>query len=468
MIADLKPYPEYIESDSPWFGKLPTHWRLDRLGSVFFERGETNERREVTDVLSLLKDRGVIPYSEKGRIGNKASDDVGRYKIVRPDDIVLNCMNVIIGSVGRSRFTGCLSPVYYVLRTRDSENYPRYLELVFQHRPFHQSLVRIGNGILAHRMRIPMEKLKAEMIPLPPPSEQAAIVRFLDWANGRLERAIRAKRKVIALLHEQKQAIIHKAVTQGLDPNVPKRDSGIPWLGEIPSHWEVWTIGRFARVGNGSTPSRAKSAYWKGGTYPWLNSSQVNRGFIDSADQFVTNAALRECHLPRVPANSVLVAITGQGKTRGTPAVLGVEATINQHIAYITARATIALPDYIHLTLTAAYRTLRSQSDDSGSTKGAITCEELKKFKLALPPIEEQRRLVQMAKGQTFDLTTAIDRYEREITLLREYRTRLVADVVTGKLDVREAALSLPEEDVVQAPEGAEDEAEEPELEEVE
>jgi len=219
MIADLKPYPEYKESGVPWFGKLPTHWRLDRLGSVFFERGETNERREVKDILSVLKDRGVIPYSEKGRIGNKASDDVGRYKIVRPGDIVMNCMNVIIGSVGRSRFTGCLSPVYYVLRTRDPENDPRYLELVFQHKPFHQSLIRIGNGILAHRMRIPMEKLKSEMVPLPPPCEQAAIVRFLDWANGRLERAIRAKRKVIALLHEQKQSIIHKAVTQGLDPN---------------------------------------------------------------------------------------------------------------------------------------------------------------------------------------------------------------------------------------------------------
>jgi type I restriction enzyme S subunit len=148
-------------------------------------------------------------------------------------------MNVIIGSLGRSRYTGCLSPVYYVLQRRDTKNDPRYLELVFQHKSFQQSLIRIGNGILAHRMRIPMEKLKAEMFPLPPPDEQAAIVRFLNWANGRLDRAIRAKRKVIALLNEQKQAIIHRAVTRGLATSVPLKPSGISWLGDIPKHWIV-------------------------------------------------------------------------------------------------------------------------------------------------------------------------------------------------------------------------------------
>ncbi len=446
MIADLKPYAEYKESGAPWFGDVPAHWDVGRLGAVFAERGETNERKQVTHVLSLLKDIGVIPYAEKGRIGNKKSDDIGRYKIVRPDDLVLNSMNVIIGSVGASRYTGCLSPVYYVLRRRDIENVPRFLELVFQHKPFQRSLVRIGNGILAHRMRIPMEKLKAELFPSPPPAEQAAIVRFLDWANGRLERAIRAKRKVIALLGEQKQAIIHRAVTRGLDPSVPLKPSGIPWLGDIPQQWELWRVSRFARVGNGSTPSRGQPNYWNGGSYPWLNSSQINRGYIDSADQFVTPDALRECHLPKVPAGSVLVAITGQGKTRGMSAVLGIEATINQHIAYIAPRAPVASPEFIHLALTAAYPQLRAISDDSGSTKGALTCEDLKRFKLPFPPREEQDVLCKRIQTETAELNTTTSRLEREIELLREYRTRLVADVVTGKLDVREAALHLPDE----------------------
>ena len=142
-------------------------------------------------------------------------------------------------------------------------------------------------------------------------------------------------------------------------------------------------------------------SYWNGGTYPWLNSSQVNRPYIDSADQFVTRTALRECHLPRVPAGSLLVAITGQGKTRGMSAILGVEATINQHIAYITPRVPIASPEFIHLALTAAYRQLRAASEDAGSTKGAITCEDLKRFKIAVPPTAEQEQLVRHIQSVT-------------------------------------------------------------------
>jgi type I restriction enzyme, S subunit len=445
MIEGLKPYAEYKKSGAPWSGDVPAHWGVGRLGAVFGERGETNKNREVTEVLSVLKDIGVIPYSEKGRIGNNKSEDIGRYKIVRPDDLVVNCMNVIIGSVGRSRYTGCLSPVYYVLKRRNSENLPRFLELLFQHKPFQRSLVRIGNGILAHRMRIPMEKLKAELFPTPPPDEQAAIVRFLDHANRKIDSFIRAKRKLIGLLKEQKQVVIHHAVTRGLAHDVQRKPSGIPWFGEIPAHWEVWRISRFAKVGNGSTPSRGNAGFWIGGNYPWLNSSHVNRGFIDSADQFVTSTALRECHLPRVAAGSVLIAITGQGKTRGTSAVLGIEATINQHIAYVTPRLSVVSAEFLHLSLVAAYSTLRAMSDDSGSTKGALTCEDLKRFKLAVPPLEEQNQLVAVILRETKAADTAIARTDREIALVQEYRTRLTADVVTGKLDVREAAAKLPD-----------------------
>jgi type I restriction enzyme S subunit len=173
----------------------------------------------------------------------------------------------------------------------------------------------------------------------------------------------------------------------------------------------------------------------------------VNRNFINSADQFVTQVALRECHLPKVPAGSILVAITGQGKTRGMSAILGFEATINQHIAFITLRVPVALPEFIHLALSAAYRQLRALSEDSGSTKGAITCEDLKRFKIAIPPKQEQVELLNRIQIETCSCVTAISRLEREIELLREYRTRLVADVVTGKLDVREAAKGLPTEE---------------------
>ncbi|MGH8503951.1 MAG: restriction endonuclease subunit S [Gammaproteobacteria bacterium] len=218
------------------------------------------------------------------------------------------------------------------------------------------------------------------------------------------------------------------------------------WLGEVPEHWEVWQVAHFGRVGNGSTPSRGNAAFWSGGTYPWLNSSAVNHSPISKADQFVTDVALRESHLPRVQAGSVLVAITGQGKTRGTAAILAFEATINQHIAYVMPRRDAVTAEYLQLALVGAYRQLRAISDDSGSTKGALTCRDIAHFKVALPTRDEQAQIVSAVRRDIQGVEAAIARAEREIDLLREYRTRLIADVVTGKLDVRGTAARLPDE----------------------
>ncbi len=443
MIADLKPYPEYKESGLPWLGQLPGHWSVQRTKWRFRHRKEINADGDHTNALSLTL-RGVVnnnPDDPEGLVPK----DYRTYQFFAKGDLVFKLIdleNLRTSRVGLVHEDGIMSSAYVRLVPASPTNM-RYF--------FHQFYDLYSRGIYNQlgagvRSTLGPTDLLNVGIAIPPPAEQAAIVRFLDWANGRLERAIRAKRKVIVLLNEQKQAIIHRAVTRGLDPTVPLKPSGIPWLGDIPQHWELWRISRFASVGNGSTPSRANPSYWYGGTYPWLNSSQVNRGHIDSADQFVTTLALRECHLPKVPAGSVLLAITGQGKTRGMSAVLEIEATINQHIAFITPRIPVASPAYIHLALTAAYLQLRAASDDSGSTKGAITCEELKRFKLPMPPRAEQDEPLRRVQAETRGLDTASSRLEREIELLREYRTRLVADVVTGKLDVREAAARLPNE----------------------
>lgn len=442
MIANLQPYPEYKESGLPWLGGIPRHWNTGPGFAAFREKQVKNTGMQEKTVLSLSYGRIVVKPPEK--LHGLVPDSFETYQIVDPGDIIIrstdlqNDWNSL--RVGLVRNRGIITSAYLCFRTTGAFS-PEYGYQLLHAFDLMKVFYGLGSGL---RQNLDWGDFKRMLIFIPPPEEQAAIVRFLDYANGRLKRAIRAKRKVIALLHEQKQAIIHGAVIRGLDPNAPLKPSGIPWLGDIPKHWELWRISRFARVGNGSTPSRAKPTYWNGGTYPWLNSSQVNRGFINSADQFVTQTALRECHLPKVPAGSVLVAITGQGKTRGTSAVLGIEATINQHIAFITPRVPVALAEFIQLALSAAYPQLRALSEDSGSTKGAITCEDLKRFKIAIPPVPEQNALLNHIQTETRTLTTASNRLDREIELLREYRTRLVADVVTGKLDVREIAARLP------------------------
>lgn len=309
-----------------------------------------------------------------------------------------------------------------------------------------QWIQALAKGIRERSTDFRFESFGAQPLPMPPLDEQAAIVRFLDHADRRIRRAIAAKQKLIKLLEEQKQAIIYRAVTRGLAPDVRLKPSGVEWLGDVPEHWDVSKIRHFARVGNGSTPSRGRADYWSGGTFPWLNSSVANRASVKESDQFVTQIALRECHLPILQPGSVLVAITGQGKTRGKAALLETEATINQHLAYIPLSGENVTPAFLRSVLTASYTTLRSISDDSGSTKGALTCADLRHFKVPVPPLIEQVALVDWIGTQTSSADDVIDRAEREISLLREYRTRLIADVVTGKLDVREAAARLPDE----------------------
>jgi type I restriction enzyme S subunit len=429
MIENLKPYPEYKDSGLPWLGEVPAHWELKRLGSVFEERGESNEKRGVTDILSVLKDRGVIPYSEKGRIGNKASDDIGRYKIVRPDDLVLNSMNVIIGSLGISRYTGCLSPVYYVLSQREQANNVRYLALFFQNKQFHESLIRIGNGILAHRMRIPMEKLKAELITLPPPEEQAAIARFLAWATNRLDHAIGAKRRIIALLQEQKQAIIHRAVTRGLDPSVPLKDSGIPWLGEIPEHWEVTRVkGEFECLNFRRIPlSTTERGKMKRRQYDYYGAS----GIIDKVEEHLFDEDL------------ILIAEDGANLVnRNLPLAIVARGKywVNNHAHILRPRK--GQLEY----LAALLESMDFRPWISGAAQPKLTQDRLMGIRIAIPPPEEQAQIVEAFNKEAEPITLSIQELLQEASLLREYRTRLIADVVTGKLDVREVAAWLPED----------------------
>ncbi len=443
MITDLKPYPAYKDFGVLWMGCVPKHWEVRRIKTLFREK---NERSGDVGglLLSLTRARGLLPQSEASK-RLASAEDLSKYKVCKPGDLVMNRMQAWSGMFAVSSYEGLVSPDYSVFgAVKHCE--VRYFEHLFKAPILVDQFAQVSKGIGSGFNRLYTPDFGTVSVAVPPAVEQTAIVRFLDYADRRIKRYIRAKQKLIKLLEEQKQAIINRAVTRGLDPNVRLKPSGVEWLRDVPEHWEEWQIGHFSRVGNGSTPSRGNSAYWSGGYYPWLNSAYANQESVTQSDQFVTDAALEECHLPIVPPESVLVAITGQGKTRGKATVLRIEATINQHLAYITPSTEIASADYVRLALHGAYAQLRSISDDSGSTKGALTCADLRHFRLMLPPIPEQSAILTAIETETRTCSAAIDRAHHEIELLREYRTRLIADVVTGKLDVRAAAAELPEE----------------------
>jgi type I restriction enzyme S subunit len=452
MIGVLKPYTKYKDSGVPWLQNIPGHWELRRLGAVLRERGETNAEGRIVDVLSVTRYRGVIPYSEKGNIGNKKSEDIARYKIVRPNDIVVNCMNVIIGSVGLSKYTGCLSPVYYVLMRRNSNDDPAYLNAYFQTKPFQQSLVRIGNGILAHRMRIPMELLKCEPFPVPPPDEQGAIVRFLDWTSGRIDRVIRAKRKIVDLLNEQKQVVIHRAVTRGLDAAVSLKPSGIPWLGEIPKHWEVKPLGAITKyISYGFTnpmPATDDGPYM-------LTATDIDKGRIQYATaRHTSENAFRELLTDKSRPRPGDLLITKDG-TLGRVAIADeTSICINQSVALLRLITPDVSREFIAEALQAEAYQQMMIFNAGGTTIKHIYITRLVKMKMALPPIREQQEIAAAVQATSSQYDALIGVTERQIAVLREYRTRLTADVVTGKLDVRDvevpAIKELPEESVVE------------------
>ncbi|MBE0568652.1 MAG: restriction endonuclease subunit S [Deltaproteobacteria bacterium] len=445
MIDGLKPYPAMKDSGVPWLGEVPEHWGIHRLGALMRERGETNDDGRVTDVLSVMRERGVIPYAEKGNVGNKKSDDTTRYKVVRPDDIVVNCMNVIIGSVGISRYTGCLSPVYYVLTRRNANDSPHYLNAYFQAKSFQRSLVRIGNGILAHRMRIPMELLKCEMFPHPPIQEQSTIVRFLDHADQRIRRYIRTKQKLIKLLEEQKQAIILRAVTRGLDPNVRLKPSGLEWLGDVPEHWEVRKLGTLGMFFKGRGIARA-------------DITETGVPAITYGDIYtrygVEVKVLSKCTSPEVAANAqeilrgdLLFTASGEtieeiGKTTlysgDVPGYAGGDVII--------FRLAVDYGLYISYVLNSDLGVRQKSALGRGDIIVHISATKLKQIDVPIPPQDEAIAIARLLDQTTANITNAIEYAHREISLLREYRTRLIADVVTGKLDVRGVAASLPKE----------------------
>jgi type I restriction enzyme, S subunit len=275
-------------------------------------------------------------------------------------------------------------------------------------------------------------------VSLPEVGAQRLIADYLDRETARIDALIAEKERMLALLEEKRAALISRIVTRGIDPKAPLKPSGQAWLGKIPAHWKVQPIKYLAVVGNGSTPSVEKADYWDDEGYPWLNSSVVNVSPVTDASRFVTETALRECHLPKIEPPAVLVGITGQGKTRGMAAVLGIEATINQHIAFIKPRSHELDTEYLCFLLGHAYAFLRSDSDGAGSTKGAITCEQLANMKISVPPTSEQVDICTRIR-QSLDVSKPLRaEIQRTLDLLTERRSALITAAVTGQIPVEE------------------------------
>ncbi len=435
MINELKPYAEYKDSGLPWLGTVPRHWKQERAKGLFtkVERPVRPEDETITcfrdGTVTLRKNRRLRGYTE-------AIYELG-YQGIRRGDLIIHAMDAFAGAAGVSDSDGKGSPIYGVCTPKLYAN-PHYYAFVVREMARSQWILALSRGIRERSTDFRFESFGRQFVPYPLPDEQAAIVRFLDHANGKIERAIRAKRSLIALLNEQKQAIIHRAVTRGLDPAVKLKPSGIPWLGDVPQHWEVRRNSYLfdERNERGRTGLPILVVSLRTGVTQGQDFNEDGREKRLIADVTKYKFADKED-----------IAYNMMRMWQGAVGVVPVPGMVSP--AYVVAKPRSGvLSGYYDL----LFHTNECKNEVNRYSRGIVTdrnrlyWDQFKRLFFPLPPFAEQQQIVTWIEESTATLNTAISRAEREIELLREYRTRLTADVVTGKLDVREAATKLPAE----------------------
>lgn len=307
----------------------------------------------------------------------------------------------------------------------------RYLNWALQSADLKGQFENIAFGVT--RAGLKTGRIKTLQIPVPGgPEEQRRIADYLDRETARIDALIEKQRELIARLRERAKALLRSGVF-GAKQSGARLDR---WIPELSAGWSIEPLRRHTRLVNGATPNRANPAYWRGGKHGWLNSSHANSDVVVGADQWVTDAAMEECHLPRLSPGTVLVAITGQGKTRGKATLLEVHATINQHLAGVIPAKDRWDARYLTLMLRAAYNELRLISDAGGSTRGALTLSSLGNILVARPPLAEQRAIADHLHRETAKIDALIAKAERFIELAQERRAALITAAVTGQIDV--------------------------------
>ena len=274
------------------------------------------------------------------------------------------------------------------------------------------------------------EKIDRIQVLLPPIAEQRSIADVLDL----VKHSVSLQETALATAQELKRAAMRTLFTRGLRGEAREETE----IGPVPVSWTVVSLGALGKIGNGSTPKKAISEYWANGTYPWLTSAKVYDREIVRADQFVTMRGLAECHLPRVQPGAVLIAITGQGKTLGHCAVLRIESTINQHLAYVALDQSRVDSVFVRGYLETQYDYLRQVGAGGGSTKGALTCSFLRGLPIPVPPMDEQQEIVAILDA----IDRKIDLHRRKRAVLDDLFKALLHKLMTGEIRVADLDLS--------------------------
>ena len=435
----LTTYNSYKDSGEEWLGTVPAHWKVVPNRGTFTEVDDKNHPDE--EMLSVTIGQGVIRQStllqdESMKDGSRI--DKSSYKMVQPGDIAYNKMRAWQGALGASKYKGIISPAYVVQRPAHG-NDVEFLQYLLRTPAFAKEAERWSYGIASDMWSLRPEHFKAIHCCIPPPDEQAAIVRFLDHADEQIQRYIAAKERLIALLEEQRQALVHQAVTRGLDPNVRLKPSGVEWLGDVPEHWDILEIKKISQIQRGKFTHRPRndpSLY--DGPYPFIQTGDISGAtkMITGFKQTLNQQGLAISTI--FPAGTLVMTIAAN---IGDVAILNFDACFPDSVVGFIPQNNVHRDQLYYL-----FRAMKNEflREAPVNTQGNLNVERIGSIKVALPPLQEQAATVEHLDNITEATDDTIRRADGQIRLIEEYWTRLIADVVTGQLDVRKAAAQLP------------------------
>ena len=291
-----------------------------------------------------------------------------------------------------------------------------------------------ANGVT--RFGLTYQGTKNVRIFVPPLAEQERIASFLDWKTGEIDRLIAKKRALISALAEKRMAVITQAVTRGLDPNAPLKETGIPWLGKVPEHWDTVPLGFLVSISGGMTPSTGNPAFWKG-EIPWVTPKDMKQERVEDSIDHLTEDALAENSITLKPIGSVLCVVRGMILAHSFPvAINDQEVTINQDMKALQCESRLQ-PEFLHRCLMGFADVFVALADTSAHGTKKIVTGTLKSFVVPVPPIKEQGEIVERLLHELRRLDVLVDSTNRTIDRLTEYRTALITAATTGKIDVR-------------------------------
>jgi len=444
MIDGLKPYPAYKDSSVPWLGQVPAHWEVRRLKTAVDHVNQQTTTKTDEDLYIALEH----VESWTGRLlppSGEAHFD-GQVKRFQAGDVLFGKLRPYLAKVVRPKQSGVCVGEFLVLRARPVVA-PHYLEVVLRSAP---AIDFVNSSTYGAKMpRAEWTFVGAMLFPVPPLPEQTAIVRFLDYMDRRIRRSIRAKQKLIKLLEEYRQALIHQAVTGKIDvrtgqPYPAYKSSGVEWLGKVPEHWEVRPVKRHYNIQLGkmlqTRPNNSDDI-----EVPYLKAQHIHWFSVKISDAPRMWASPRETQQYGITAGDLLVCEGGEGGRCGIVKDIP-EGFIIQNALHRVRPHDHCRNDYLQYVMSVIAETGWFEALNNKATIAHFTMEKFGALCIPIPVPYEQTAIVEYLDAQTAKLDAAIAAARREIELLREYRERLIADVVTGKVDVREVAVQLPYE----------------------